>query len=482
MSDENNTPDQGDQDPQDENSDRPEAVDTDDDHTQLSILPDEAPAPPAVPQEAADQDAAAHDESADEPRSLQDPADEDDSDAAEAGDDSVLAAAVPDEAADAETAAPTDSISDDDDGEPLADPDLTAGGRPKPERRPIVPHWIPIAAIIALALVVFITGVGAWLAANAQVEVPDVTDLSEGLAEVRLSEVGLGSSVTERRFDDSAEGTVLEQSPQGGSTLQRGETVGLVVSAGSDELEMPDVVGQNVRVARARLESEGLLVKVDAQESDRPKDTVISTNPAPGATVRTGEIVRITIAAEGSATDALLPYSLDGATFVIDPSEAPADSLDVPLEVSRRLQSLLEASGAQVIATRSAAETTTGEADRAAKVPASGVTAIVGLEIATSGEGMSVLTLDEDAAADAYQTSEALGDEIQSSLARSGYPAARSELARDLVLSASQAAGARTVLGSTDSEDDVSLFRDPAWADGVARAIYQGLGERFGSR
>jgi len=353
---------------------------------------------------------------------------------------------------------------------------------PTPERRPIVPTWIPIALLIGLSLVVLGSGIFAWMMVGARVEVPEVTELNEGLAEVRLSERGLETLISERRFSDVPEGTVIEQSPVAGTTVSKGDTVNLVVSAGSDETEMPDVVGQNVRVARARLESEGLLVKVDAQQSELPKDTVISTNPAPGATVRTGEIVRVTIAAEGSATDALLPYSMSGATFVIDPSTAPADSLDVPLDVSRRLQSLLEASGAKVVTTRSAADTGTDEASRATKVPATGMTAIIGLDVSSSGNGMAVLTQTEAAAGDTYKTSAALGDELQAALKTAGYSVTRSEINRDAVLSATQAAGARVKLGSTTSDEDLALFRDPAWADAVARAIYQGLGERFGSR
>jgi beta-lactam-binding protein with PASTA domain len=352
----------------------------------------------------------------------------------------------------------------------------------KPQRRPIVPHWIPIALGITLGLLVLASGVVAWMSVGAQIEVPDVMELNEGLAEVKLSEAGLETTITERRFDDAPEGTVIEQFPEAGTTVQRGEPVGLVVSAGSDTFEMPDIVGQNVRVARARLESEGLLVKVDAQQSELPKDTVISSNPSPGAEVRTGEIVRITIASEGSATDALLPYSLDGATFVIDPSEAADDGLDVPLDVSRRLQSLLEASGAKVIATRSAAETATDEAQRVARVPATGVTAVIGLDVASSGANMIVRTLDEAAAQDTYQASTALGDELMTALQQAGYQVKKAEMADDAVLTATSAAGARTTLGSTASDDDMALFRDPAWADAVARAIYQGLGERFGSR
>ncbi len=368
-----------------------------------------------------------------------------------------------------------------DDEQPLWD-SIPQPAAEKPQRRPIVPHWIPIALAIAVALLVLGSGVVAWLSVGSQVEVPEVVELNEGLADVKLSEVGLESNITERRFDDTPEGTVIEQFPAAGTVVQEGETVGLVVSAGSDLVEMPDVVGQNIRVARARLESEGLLVKVDAQDSELPKDTVISTNPSPGAEVRTGEIVRVTIAAEGSASDALLPYSLTGATFVIDPSETSDDGLDVPLDVSRRLQSLLEASGAKVIATRSAANTSTTEEQRLAAIPDSAVTALIGLDVATSGSSMTVRTLDEAAAGDAYDASTALGDELLTAMQQAGYEVKRTEIAADAALSAAQGAGARTTLGSTSSDDDMALFRDPAWADAVARAIYQGLGERFGSR
>ena len=76
----------------------------------------------------------------------------------------------------------------------------------------------------------------------------------------------------------------------------------------------------------------------------------------------------------------------------------------------------------------------------------------------------------------------ALADELQLKLNDAGYPSARTTLDGDPVLEAIEAASVRHTLGDLADETDASAFRDPAWADAVARAIYQAIGERFGSQ
>jgi N-acetylmuramoyl-L-alanine amidase len=355
--------------------------------------------------------------------------------------------------------------------------------RERPQRRPIVPRWLLIAAVACIALLLVGTVAAVWIVLGSQTSVPDVVGTGEGAAKTKLSENGLEMEVTERRFDASEEGTVLEQDPAPDTQLPSGSTVDLVVSAGSDRFEMPDVTGQNVQVARGRLEDAGLEVKIETLLSDQPKDTVLATNPAPGATVRTGEIVRVTVAGESSATDALLPYQMPGATIVIDPSVTPDDSADTTMDVARKLQSLLQASGATVVLTRSSETTDTGGASRVGGVPAGDITAVIGLDIATTGAGgMSVGTLTEALAGAEYAGSTALADELQMKLDDAGYPSSRTTLPSDPVLQTANSAGLRHNLGSLAEESDAAAFRDPAWADAIARAIYQALGERFGSQ
>jgi len=258
-----------------------------------------------------------------------------------------------------------------------------------------------------------------------------------------------------------------------------------VVSAGTEEFTMPDVTGLALRIARVQLEERGLEVRIDEVDSDAPEGTVIASNPAPGATVRSTDMVRLTVAKAGDGSDALLPYKLEGTVVAIDPTVVPAGTHDATMEVARRLRSLLQASGATVIVTRSANETgTTAPGSRSNEITGS-VSAVIGLDVPSSGsQGLAVITLgDSPQPMPSAQASKALADAIAEELRASGKPASRETIPTDEVLSAvPNSPGARVRLGSSASNADTTLFEDPAWFDQIARAIYRGIGERLGAQ
>jgi len=165
--------------------------------------------------------------------------------------------------------------------------------------------------------------------------------------------------------------------------------------------------------------------------------------------------------------------------FVLDPAPAPAGTSDAPMEVSRRVRSLLEASGATVVTTRSSIDTGTAETERANRAKIANPTAVVGLSVGEGAPGMAVLR-----PSNGEPTKIAESTQLQSllvkKLAEAGYPARASAQAKDPVLDATGAASVRLVLGSATSKDDVAAFRNPKWADAVSRAVYVTLGEKYG--
>lgn len=353
--------------------------------------------------------------------------------------------------------------------------------RERPPRRPLIPRWVIFALLGALVVAVVVVGAVTWSFLGNRSPVPDVLKVDEGVARARLAQAGFEIDVIERRFNVLPAGTVLEQDPAPGTTLRSGEIVTVVVSAGSEEIIMPDIIGSSINVARPQLEQLGLVVKIDAMESDAPRDTVISTNPSAGATVRTAEIIRVTIAAEGSATTALLPYALKGVSVLIDPSVVTSGSVDAPLEVARRLQSLLEASGATVSVTRSGVATETSQAGRARAAQAVSPDVAIGLDVASSGVGGLALAASTDPAGDPILPSAlTFIDELSSQLRATNLTVSKRAAIKDPVLGPTGAPSARVSVGSTASDQDVSGFRDPAWRDTVARALYRAIGERFG--
>lgn len=355
--------------------------------------------------------------------------------------------------------------------------------RERPPRRPLVSRTLIAVALGGAALLALVLAFATWYVSGIGLVVPDVVGVQEGVARTRLAQAGLGVSTVERRFDIEPEGTVLSQSPGSGSRLPRGGTVGLVVSAGTEEFIMPDVTGMGINVARAQLEQSGLVVRIEAVESDQPSDTVIETIPAPGSLVRTSDIVRVRIASDGSASGALLPFALQGRVFVIDPLPAPGAEIDPALEVSRRLRSLLEASGAQVIVTRSVTETDVPVATRAQRAgeSATAVTAVIGLDVVPEvPTGLGILVPAEGSLPDPQvQASEDLADVLVRVLTEQQGPVTRAFLGSDPVVAATSAPALRVRLGALASREDIAAFRDPTWSDSVARSIYRALGEQY---
>ncbi len=65
-------------------------------------------------------------------------------------------------------------------------------------------------------------------------------------------------------FSDSPEGTVISQTPEAGSTQNRGVDLELVVSKGTAKCSVPNVIGMNAKDAISALENAGLIVKNEA--------------------------------------------------------------------------------------------------------------------------------------------------------------------------------------------------------------------------
>ena len=130
-----------------------------------------------------------------------------------------------------------------------------------------------------------------------QVAVPDVVSDRQGDAKRKLKALGLKTSTRQQTSDSVPAGTVIETRPSAGTKVDPGSTVTVVVSSGPAEVSVPGVVGQDKDTAVSRIQSAGLQVNVDEQESATvPAGQVISQNPGMGAQVAQGSTVTIVIA------------------------------------------------------------------------------------------------------------------------------------------------------------------------------------------
>lgn len=140
----------------------------------------------------------------------------------------------------------------------------------------------------------------------ARVDVPDVTGQPLEAARATLDELGLRVKVEEQESADREPGTVLSQSPRGGSTARVNQTVTLTVATEPKTTTVPDVVGRTQATAEKRLQDAGFAVRITAEDTtDAAQDgRVISTDPAAGQQANTGSTITIVV---GRATNATTP-------------------------------------------------------------------------------------------------------------------------------------------------------------------------------
>jgi eukaryotic-like serine/threonine-protein kinase len=151
-------------------------------------------------------------------------------------------------------------------------------------------------ALLVAALAAVAWGAWAYLIPH-HADVPPLAGVSVEDARARLMDLGLtvrtGDPVYSMRYD---EGEVVRVRPAPGTTLERGDAVTIVPSAGPPPVDVPSVVGTPLDQARRLLERADLVAgSPRLRFSDEiPVDHVISQDPADGTAPR-GSVVRLVV-------------------------------------------------------------------------------------------------------------------------------------------------------------------------------------------
>ena len=127
-----------------------------------------------------------------------------------------------------------------------------------------------------------------------RVEVPRVVGVESLAAGELLKEVGLTPRVIAEEFSANIpKGHVTSQRPPRGSRVKFGSEVRLILSRGSDQLDLPDLRGQELPQAQRTLTESGLTAdRVIPIHSDaHPRETIIAQEPPPGAPAVRGDRV-----------------------------------------------------------------------------------------------------------------------------------------------------------------------------------------------
>jgi beta-lactam-binding protein with PASTA domain/tRNA A-37 threonylcarbamoyl transferase component Bud32 len=104
---------------------------------------------------------------------------------------------------------------------------------------------------------------------------------------------------------DVEEGRVIGQEPPGGTEVEPGSVVVILVSSGLEETPLPDVTGQEEEAAIATLQEIGLQVDTQDETAEcvQPPGTVCRTEPQSGTPVSEGDEVTLFIQPSGGEGD-----------------------------------------------------------------------------------------------------------------------------------------------------------------------------------
>lgn len=131
-----------------------------------------------------------------------------------------------------------------------------------------------------------------------RLEVPAVESLDFAAARAELESTGFAVEVQFQPNDDplKPKGVVLSQKPLAGSKVEQGELVTILASDGPLGQAVPGVDGQQQIDAMATLQASGLGVEVVPTTSETVRlNEVIGTEPASGARVPPGGVIRLLV-------------------------------------------------------------------------------------------------------------------------------------------------------------------------------------------
>ena len=211
---------------------------------------------------------------------------------------------------------------EDEDEEEYEDDDLD----PKMERITTVLAIVAavIIGVIALALVanaldIFKTGSGSENKENTentenqpqedgQVVMINVVGKDLETAKKELNDMGLGTRTSMQESDEYEENTVISQGVNEGEKVDKYTTIDLVVSSGTEGVEVDDVTGMDAELAAKALEDKGFKVVRDYANDDAvEKDKVISQEPLAGSKAAKGSNITLIISQGKAVTETTVP-------------------------------------------------------------------------------------------------------------------------------------------------------------------------------
>jgi eukaryotic-like serine/threonine-protein kinase len=131
---------------------------------------------------------------------------------------------------------------------------------------------------------------------STQVAVPNVIGLERKLAVKKIEDEGFQADVQTGVGTAEDRGKVIDQNPDGGTRIEKGSTVRILVSVGPEQVEVPEVVGKPLDEATQTLANAGFRWTTKRVFSpDAPEGEVTKQNPKPGEQAEKGATIALTV-------------------------------------------------------------------------------------------------------------------------------------------------------------------------------------------
>lgn len=137
--------------------------------------------------------------------------------------------------------------------------------------------------VAALAIAGIVAGYHAF-SASRKVTVPDVSGMTKSQAKTAVEAVGLTLEVESTEYSDTVDrGKIISQSPKANAMSREGRTVKVVISKGSESVQVPNVVGMTENEAVSALEKANLQVAEIKREYNDSYSSGVVYNASPSA-------------------------------------------------------------------------------------------------------------------------------------------------------------------------------------------------------
>lgn len=159
--------------------------------------------------------------------------------------------------------------------------------------------WV-IAAFAAVGVLAVIALVAALLMQNGgpeKVQVPNLAGKDQASAFTEIRNAGLVPGLGDEIFNATCKkGTVAEQTPPAGSSLEENRQVTVRICGGPGTKTVPaGLVGGTYESVKASLEAQGFTVVQETADSAREKNDVIKVTPPSGSKVAEGTTITVTV-------------------------------------------------------------------------------------------------------------------------------------------------------------------------------------------